>query len=133
MKVIKIIENKGILFKGTTKKNTCPEGRFINFLRPLMTAVLPVMKYVLTTLAKSVLIPLGLAASATDATIQNKIYESGTTALIISNEEMEDLLKLVKSFEESGPLMKGISETIKNEPKKIKKWISRNIIRCISC
>ena len=86
-----------------------------------MTAVLPVMKYVLTTLAKSVLIPLGLAASATDAAIQNKIYESGTTALIISNEEMEDLLKLVKSFEESGPLMKGISETIKNEPKKTKK------------
>ena len=86
-----------------------------------MTAVLPVMKYVLTTLAKSVLIPLGLAASATDAAIQNKIYESGTTALIISNEEMEDLLKLVKSFEESGPLMKGISETIKNEPKKNKK------------
>ena len=121
MKVIKIIENKAILFKGTTKKNTCPEGRFINFLRPLMTAVLPVMKYVLTTLAKSVLIPLGLAASATDAAIQNKIYESGTTALTISNEEMEDLLKLVKSFEESGPLMKGISETIKNEPKKPKK------------
>ena len=86
-----------------------------------MTAVLPVMKYVLTTLAKSVLIPLGLAASATDAAIQNKIYESGTTALIISNKEMEDLLKLVKSFEESGPLMKGISETIKNEPKKTKK------------
>ena len=98
-----------------------------------MTAVLPVMKYVLTTLAKSVLIPLGLAASATDAAIQNKIYESGTTALTISNEEMEDLLKLVKSFEESGPLMKGISETIKNEPKKTKKWISRNIIRYISC
>ena len=50
------------------------------------------MKSVLTPFAKSVLIPLALtvAASATDAAIQKKIYGSGTTALIISNEEIED-------------------------------------------
>ena len=49
------------------------------------------------------------------------IYGSGTLALIISNEEMEDIIKIVKSREESGLLVKGISETIKNETKEQKK------------
>ena len=53
--------------------------------------------------------------SATDAAIQKKIYGSGTIALVISNEEMEDIMKIVKSLEESGLPIKGISETIKNE------------------
>ena len=35
--------------------------------------------------------------------------------VITSNEEMNDVMKIVKSFEESGLLIKGISETIKNE------------------
>ena len=48
------------------------------------------------------------------------IYGSGTLALIISNEEMEDIIKIVKSREESGLLVKGISETIKNETKEQK-------------
>ena len=55
--------------------------------------------------------------SAADAAIQKKIYGSGTTALIISNEEIRDIIKIVKSIEESGLLIKGISETIKNEAK----------------
>ena len=55
--------------------------------------------------------------SAADAAIQNKIYGSGTTALIISNEEMKDIMKIVKSLEESGLLIKGTSEKIKNETK----------------
>ena len=69
-----------------------------------MTAGLPLMKSVLNPLAKSVLIPLGLSAvmSAADAAIQKKIYGSGTTALIISNEQMEDIMKIVKSIEGSG-------------------------------
>ena len=56
------------------------------------------MKNVFTLLAKSVLLPLGLSAgmSAPDAKIQKKIYGSGTTALIISNEEMEYIMKIVK-------------------------------------
>ena len=60
------------------------------------------MKNILTPLARSVLIPLGLTAvaSAADATIQKKIYVSGTTALIISNKEIEDIMKAVKSLEE---------------------------------
>ena len=55
-----------------------------------MTAGLPLMKSVLTPLAKSLLILLGLLAgmSATDGAIQKKFYGLGTTALIISNEEI---------------------------------------------
>ena len=61
------------------------------------------------------LIPLGLisAASATDAAIHRKIFGLGVTTLIISNEEM-NIMKIVKSLEESGLLMKTVSETIKN-------------------
>ena len=72
------------------------------------------MKNVLKLLAKSVFIPLGLtvAASATDVAIHKKMFESGIT--IISNEEMNDIMKIVKSLEESGLLIKGVSETIKN-------------------
>ena len=54
MKVIKSLENRGILLKGTTRKITSQEGGFLNFLRPLMTASLSLMKNVLTPLAKSV-------------------------------------------------------------------------------
>ena len=45
---------------------------------------------------------------------------SRKTALIISNEEMEDVRKMIKSLKESGLLVKGISETIKNEEKEQK-------------
>ena len=55
--------------------------------------------------------------SAADAAIEKKTYGSGTTSLIISNEEMEDMMKIVKSIEELGLLVKKISETIKNETK----------------
>ena len=66
-----------------------------------MTAGLPI-KSALTSLAKSVLIPLELPAgmSAADAAIQKKMYGSGTTALIISNAEMEYIMKIVNSLEE---------------------------------
>ena len=69
-----------------------------------MSADLSLMKNVLTPLAKSILILFGLtaAASATDAAIQKKLFGSGTTALIILNKEMEDIMKTVKSLEESG-------------------------------
>ena len=67
MKVIKSLENRGILLKGTTRKSISQEGGFLNFLRPLMTAGLPLMKSVLTPLAKSVLLPLGLSAGMSAA------------------------------------------------------------------
>ena len=65
-------------------------------------AGLPLMKSVLTPLAKSVLSPLEVSAgiSGADAAIQKKIYESGTTSLIIQYEEIENLMKIVKSLEE---------------------------------
>ena len=53
--------------------------------------------------------------SVADAPIQKKIYVLGTAALIISNEEIEDITKIVKSVEGSGLLIKGISKTIKNK------------------
>ena len=73
-------------------------------------------------LAKSILIPLRLtaAASAADAAIHKKMFGSETTALIISNEEVNDIMKIIKSLEESGLLIKGFSKTIKNEVKEQK-------------
>ena len=75
---------------------------------------------VLKPLATSVLIPLGLtaAASETGAAIHKKMFGSGFTTLIISNEEMLDIMKIVKSPVDSGLLRKGVSETIQNEATK---------------
>ena len=66
--------------------------------------------------------PLGLtaAASPTDQAIQKQIFGSGTTALIIRNEEMEDIIKIVKWLKESGLPTRGISKTTKNEDKEEK-------------
>ena len=81
IKVIKSLENRGILLKGTTANITNEEGVFLNFLRPLMIAHLPLMKNALTPLAKRVLIPIGLSAgmSALDASIQNKNLWMGSS------------------------------------------------------
>ena len=81
------------------------------------------MKNVITPLAKSVLIPSGLtaAASAADAWIHKKILGSGNnTILIISNKDMDDLIKIVRSLEDSGLLLKGVTESIQNEVKEQK-------------
>ena len=80
-------------------------GGFLGrLLGPLLKTGLPLIKNVGKPLAKSVLIPLGLtaAASAADAGIHKKILGSGGhTTLIISNNEIEDLIKIVKSLEDS--------------------------------
>ena len=49
-----------------------------------------------------------------------KILGSGNTTLIISNDEMKDIIKIVKSLEDSGLLLKGVNETIQNEAKEQK-------------
>ena len=69
------------------------------------------MKNVFKPLAKSVLIPLGLtsAAKATDAGMHKKVLRLRMTTLIISNEEMDDIMKIVKSLEESGFLIKDVT------------------------
>ena len=78
---------------------------------PLMKVAMP--------LAKNVLTPLGISAAmpAIDGSIKKKMLGSGTTTLIISNDEMDDILKIVKSLEDSNILLKGVSETIQHEAK----------------
>ena len=69
-------------------------------------------------LAKNVLPPLGLTAamSAIDGSIQKKIHGSGVK-LIIEEEDMQDIIKIIKELENSDILLKGVSKTIENEIK----------------
>ena len=100
-------------------------GGFLGrLLGPLLKTRLPLIKDVIKPLAKSVLIPLVLtaAASVADAWIHKEILESGnnhpsSTTLIISNNEMEDIIKILHSLEYSGWLLKGVTETVQNEVK----------------
>ena len=75
---------------------------------PLMKVALP--------LAKNVLVPLGLTAaiSAIDGSIQKKIHGSGIK-LIIEEEDMKDIMKIIEAVENSGILLRGVSKTIENE------------------
>ena len=70
-------------------------------------------------LPKNISAPPGItaAASAIDAGIQKKIHGSRTTTLIIPNEEMNDIMKIVQALEDSNILLKGVTKTIKNETK----------------
>ena len=83
---------------------------------------MPLIRNLLKRLAKYVLVPLGLteAASATDAVIQKKIIGSGMVTLEFSNENLNDIIEIIKSLEKSGLLIKGISETVENEVKEQK-------------
>ena len=69
-------------------------------------------------LAKNVLAPLGLTAamSAIDGSRQKKIHGSGIT-FIIEEEDIQDIIKIIKELENSDILLKGVSKTIKNEIK----------------
>ena len=99
-------------------------GGFLGKLLGLVLKTgLPLIKSVIKPLAKSVLISLGLTAavSAADAGIHKKILGSGNnTTLIILNNEIEDLIKIVKSLEDSGLLLKGVTESVQNEIKEQK-------------
>ena len=70
------------------------------------------------TLAKNVLAPLGLATamSAIDGSIQKKIHGSGVK-LIIEQEDMNDIIKIIEALENSGILLKLVSKMIENETK----------------
>ena len=101
-------------------------GGFLGrLLGPLLRTRLPLMKSVIAIAISHWLKPLGLtaAASAADAGIHKKILGSGhnnnnnNTTLIISKDEMDDILKIVKPLEDSGVLLKDVSETIQNEAK----------------
>ena len=116
--------NRGILLRETTKKITRSEGGFLNFLKSLMLAGLSFMKNVLTPFTKSILFPLGFATAATDLTIQKTIFGSGATLIIIYDEEMKDIIKIVKSLEDSGLLIEGVSKTYTNKAKEPKGRVS---------
>ena len=89
------------------------KGGFLKFLMPLLKSVLPLLKSVVKPLD---MLSLTAAASAADAAINKKILGSRNhTTLIISNDDMQDLLKIVKSLEDDG-----ITETVKNEVKEQK-------------
>ena len=107
-------------------------GGFLSRLSgPLLKSGLALIGNEIKLLAKSVLIPLGLteATSATDAATSKKMVASGHpsdlalrfTTLITSNEEMNDIMRIVKLLEESGLLIKGVSGTKKNEAKEQKR------------
>ena len=100
--ILKIIQSGGFL--GT-------------LLDPLLKTGLPLLKSVIKPLG---LLDLTAASTAIDAGVQKKIYESGTTTLIISNKEMNDIIKIVQALEDSGSLLKGVTKTIKNETKEHK-------------
>ena len=95
----KIIESGGFLGKLLSK-----------LAGPLMKIAMP--------LAKNVLAPLSLASamSAIDGSIQKKIHGSGVK-LLIEQEDMKDIIKIIKALENSGILLKGVSKTVKNETK----------------
>ena len=108
VQISKIIESGGFL------------GSFLSKLAgQLMKIAIP--------LAKNVLVPLGVTAAAwaIDAGIPKKQkkqqkHGSGNTTLIISNEEMNDIMKIIQALESSDILLKGVTKKIENETKKQK-------------
>ena len=118
-------------------------GGFLSrLLGPLLKTGLPLIKNVTKPLAKSVLIPLGLTAAASEAGagIHKKIFGSGhnhpshNTTLIISNDKIGDIIKIVKSLEDSGLLLKGVTKTVQNEAKEQQRgFLSTFVIRYNRC
>ena len=105
-----------VKFSKTQLLKMSQSGGFLGNL--LSKLVGPLMK-VAMPLAQNVLAPLVLTAamSAIDGSIKKKMLGSGTTTLIISNDEMNDIIKIVKSLEDSVVILKGVSETIQHEAK----------------
>ena len=100
------------------------------FLGSLLSKLAGPLMKIAVPLAKNVLAPLGITAAASkiDAGIQKKKHGSGcplssssqNTTLIISNEEMNDKMKIIQALEDCNILLKGVTKTIKNETKEHK-------------
>ena len=99
-------------------KKLIQSGRFLGKL--LSKLMGPLMKVALP-LAKNVLAPLGLTAtmSVIDASIQKKIHGLGIK-LIIEQEDMNDIMKIIEALENSGILFKGVRKTIEYETKELR-------------
>ena len=90
--------------------------QFGGFLVLLLSKLAGPLMKVAVPLVKNILAPLEItAALAIDAGIQKKIHGSGTITLIISNEEMKDIIKIVQAYENSNILLKGVTKAVKNE------------------
>ena len=102
----------------TQIKKIIQSGGFLGKLLSKLAG--PLMK-VAMTLAKNVLAPLGLTAamSAIDGSIQKKIHGSGVK-LIIEQEDMNDIMKIIEALENSGILLKRVTKTINNETKELR-------------
>ena len=108
----------------TQIKKLIQSGGFLGKLLSKLAG--PLMKVALS-LAKNVLAPLGLTAamSAIDGSIQKKIHGSGATKgvgvkLIIEQEDMNDIMKIIEALENSGILLKGVTKTIEHKAKEQK-------------
>ena len=90
------------------------------FLGSLLSKLAGPLIKVAVPLVKNILAPLGITvvASANDGGIRKKIHGSGTTTLITSNKEMNDIIKIVQNLEDSNILLKGVTKTITKEKKK---------------
>ena len=93
------------------------KGGFLKFLIPLLKSGLPLLKSVVKPLG---MMGLTAATSATDAAIKKKLGSGNHITLIISKNDMQDILKIVKSLDNSGILLNGITETVENEVKQQK-------------
>ena len=100
IKVINSIENRWDSLKVSSCKIIIQELTLLNFLGPLMGVGLLLMNNALTTLVKIVLVPLRLVAVTTSK--NSFLDQVWLHALIISNEKMDDIMKMVKSFKNTG-------------------------------
>ena len=96
--------------------------QFGGFLGSLLNKIAGPLMKIAIPLAKNVQVPLEITAavSAIDAGIAKKICGSGNTTLIISNEEMNGIIKIIQALENSNILIKGVTKTIKNKTKEQK-------------
>ena len=71
------------------------------------------------SLAKNILVPLGITAtvSAIETRVQKQIHGSGTTTLIISNEEMNGIRKIVQALTDYNILFKEVTEALNMKQK----------------
>ena len=125
MRILKAFEN-GSLANITSKTQLHTIGQsgksLDRRLKPLLITGLPLIRIVIKPLAKRFLIPLGIAAAATaDPVIHKKMFGSGNTTLISSNEQTNNIMNIVKSLEESTPphplTYFEIQKYYQNEPK----------------
>ena len=105
-----------------------PGGSSGGLLRTLLKSGSPLIENLIKPSA--VLIPFGLTTAGwtTDVAIHKNVFGTGMTAMKISNEEMNDIIKIDKSLEESGSLIKGVSETIKSGAKEHKGGFLRKFL-----